>query len=214
MFVGYFNARISDWWTSDIPNFQGIELGDLTAQHYLHQIIDAPTHVLPNSASCIDLIFLSAMDLIIDSGVLPSLFPRCHHHLVFTNLNFKVSFPPAYKCRVFDFYRANIPAIHQTITGINLDTAFIGLNVEDRVSFLTDCLFNVFRNFVPNKDAIKNYRPVSLLPIFSKLFERRIYDIYFEENTLCASCQSGFCKCDSCNSCMSQLKKQQTQNMD
>ena len=56
-----------------------------------------------------------------------------------------------------------------------------------------------------DKDAIKNYRPVSLLPIFSKLFERCIYDtlyIYFEENTLFSSCQSGFRKGDSC---MSQL---------
>ena len=54
-----------------------------------------------------------------------------------------------------------------------------------------------------DKDAIKNYRPVSLLPIFSKLFERCIYDtlyIYFEENTLFSSCQSGFRKGDSCMS--------------
>ena len=50
------------------------------------------------------------------------------------------------------------------------------------------------------KDAIKIHRPVSLLPRFSRLFERCIYDtlyIYFEENTLFSSCQSGFRKGDS-----------------
>ena len=67
------------------------------------------------------------------SDVLPSLFPRCDHHLVFTKLNFKVSFSPAYKRRVWDFSRANIPAIQQAITGINWNTAFIGLNVYKRI---------------------------------------------------------------------------------
>ena len=51
------------------------------------------------------------------------------------------------------------------------------------------------------KYLIKNYRPVSLLPIFSKIFEKCIYDTlynYFEENNLFNTCQSGFRKGDSC----------------
>ena len=155
--------------------------GDLAAQHNLHQIIDAPTHVLPNSASCIDLIFISARDLIIDSGVLPSLFPRCHHHLVFAKLNFKVSFPPAYKRRVWDFSRANIPAIQQAITGINWNTAFIGLNVDERVSFLTDCVLNVFQNFVPNMViTVRNKDALWMTPEIKKMIleKAKIYRRY------------------------------------
>ena len=52
-----------------------------------------------------------------------------------------------------------------------------------------------------DKSIPKNYRPVSLLPIFSKLFEKCIYDTlygYFESNDLFSSCQSGFRKGDSC----------------
>ena len=48
---------------------------------------------------------------------------------------------------------------------------------------------------------VKNYRPGSLLPIFSKLFEKCIYDTlygYFESKSLFSSCQSGFRKGDSC----------------
>ena len=48
---------------------------------------------------------------------------------------------------------------------------------------------------------MKNYRPVSLLPIFSKIFEKCIYDklySYFETNNLFTNSQSGFRKGDSC----------------
>ena len=61
-------------------------------------------------------------------------------------------------------------------------------------------------NIVPvhkkgNKDLINNYRPVSLLPIFSKIYEKCIYDTlynYFEGNDLFSKNHSGFHRGDSC----------------
>ena len=61
-------------------------------------------------------------------------------------------------------------------------------------------------NIVPvykkgDKSIIKNYRAVSLLPIFGKIFEKCIYDTlysYFETHSLFSSCQSGFREGDSC----------------
>ena len=61
-------------------------------------------------------------------------------------------------------------------------------------------------NIVPifkkgDKQNIKNYRPVSLLPICSKIFERIIYDNmlkYFLDNNLITPKQSGFRPGDSC----------------
>ena len=52
-----------------------------------------------------------------------------------------------------------------------------------------------------SKNLLENYRPISLLPIFSKIFEKCIYNSmysYFECNNLFTSCQSGFRKKDSC----------------
>ena len=61
-------------------------------------------------------------------------------------------------------------------------------------------------NLVPihkqdDKQNVKNYRPVSLLPIFGKIFERLIYNemySFFIENDLISSNQSGFKQGDSC----------------
>ena len=52
-----------------------------------------------------------------------------------------------------------------------------------------------------DKQNVKNYQPVSLLPIFGKIFERLIYNemcSFFRENDLISSNQSGFKQGDSC----------------
>ena len=52
-----------------------------------------------------------------------------------------------------------------------------------------------------DKQDVKNYRPVSLLPIFEKIFKRLIHSEmypFFIENDLISSNQSSFKKGDSC----------------
>ena len=52
-----------------------------------------------------------------------------------------------------------------------------------------------------DKKILKNYQPVSLLPICGKVFERLIYNSLFEyfiENDLISPNQSGFKPGDSC----------------
>eukprot|EP00111_Clytia_hemisphaerica_P008811 TCONS_00025764-protein len=58
----------------------------------------------------------------------------------------------------------------------------------------------IFKN-KGDKSVVKNYRPVSLLPIFGKIFEKCIFDsvdTYFENSNLFTNSQSGFRKGDSC----------------
>ena len=57
MYIGVFNARNSEWWNGNSTNLQGTELAELEAQYSLNQVIYGPTHILPNSARFIDLIF-------------------------------------------------------------------------------------------------------------------------------------------------------------
>ena len=52
-----------------------------------------------------------------------------------------------------------------------------------------------------SKYLIKNYRPITLLPVFAKIYERLIYNSllsYFVFKKLFTKCQSGFVPGDSC----------------
>ena len=52
-----------------------------------------------------------------------------------------------------------------------------------------------------DKQLVKNYRPISLLPICGKLFEKLIFDslyVYLSSNGLITKNQSGFVPGDSC----------------
>ena len=61
-------------------------------------------------------------------------------------------------------------------------------------------------NIVPvhkkgDKQSVKSYRPISLLPICSKTFERLIYNkifSFFKDNSFISPNQSGFRPGDSC----------------
>ena len=51
------------------------------------------------------------------------------------------------------------------------------------------------------KQIVNKYRPVSLLPIFSKTFEKQIFDSiydFIDKNNLFSNSQSGFRPNDSC----------------
>ena len=69
--LGDFNARMQGWYQNDITTFEGCKIDIATSQFGLSQIIKEPTHILSNSASCIDLIFTSQPKLVIYSGVYP-----------------------------------------------------------------------------------------------------------------------------------------------
>ena len=75
VYIGDFNARNSEWWNDDPINLQGTELAQLAAQYNSNQVIDGPTHILHNSAPCIDLISIAETNFITNSGVLSLLFP-------------------------------------------------------------------------------------------------------------------------------------------
>ena len=55
--LGDFNARSKSWCSDDITTYEGSKIDSLTTTHGLHQLISQPTHLLPTSFTCIDLIF-------------------------------------------------------------------------------------------------------------------------------------------------------------
>ena len=80
-----------------------------------------------------------------------SLFPRCHHQIIYAKINLKIYYPPPYERLVWDYSKANITNIKNSLSQVNWNNALKDLNVNNQVEYLTSCIYNVFTNFVPNR---------------------------------------------------------------
>ena len=124
----------------------------------MNQIISDPSHTLQNSSSCIDLIFTNQPNLVTESGVHPSLHPKCHHQIIFSNLNLKVEYPLLYECLIWDYRNADIPAINCAINTFDWGNSFEGKNAHEQVHFFNKTILNIFLNCIPNETILCNYR--------------------------------------------------------
>ena len=87
--TGDFNVRSSSWWKNDLTTREGGQVDTITSSYGWSQLIREPTHILPNSSTCIDLILINQNNFIMDSGIHASLHPNCYHQTVYGKLNFK-----------------------------------------------------------------------------------------------------------------------------
>ena len=81
--IGDFNAKLSTWKTDDHDTPEGVDIDTLTSSYGLTQIISEPTHILPHSSTCIDLLFTNQPNMVSESGVFPSLHNNCHHQIIY-----------------------------------------------------------------------------------------------------------------------------------
>ena len=87
-----FSAKSKHWCSQDSTNFEGSTIENVISQfgqskNIGSQIIKEATRVLGSSSSCIDLIFTTQSNLVVESGLHPSLHPNCHHQVVFAKFN-------------------------------------------------------------------------------------------------------------------------------
>ena len=109
--IGDFNARTSKWWSSNKETFKSHVIHYIFTAAKYPQLIDQPTHIINNSSSCIDLIFASNPNVICNLCIKLSLLDKCHHNLIFGELNFMISLPPTYKRQVWDYKKAEMQQI-------------------------------------------------------------------------------------------------------
>ena len=136
LITGDFNVRSSNWWKNDLSTSEGTQVNSLTAFYGLSWIISDPTHVLPNSSSCIDLIFTNQPKLVAESGAYPSLHSKCHHQVVFAKLNLNVEYPPLYERLIWDYKNADIPSINRAIEIFDWGNSLKAKNIHEQVHFL------------------------------------------------------------------------------
>ena len=67
--LGDFNAKSSNWFKHDTATYEGSKVDGIMSQFGLKQLIQETTHILTDSSSCIDLIFTSQPNLVMESGV-------------------------------------------------------------------------------------------------------------------------------------------------
>ena len=106
---------------------------------------------MPNSSSCIDLIFTDQPNLILDSGIHSSLHPICHHQIIYSKINLSIEYPPPYERIVWDYKKADIAHINFAIDGFNWVNLFEGKNIDEQVHAFDETLLNIFKNFIPHK---------------------------------------------------------------
>ena len=119
--------------------------------HEFHQRISQSTHLLPQTSYRIDLIFTDEPNLIVDSGVYPSLHLNCHHQITYGKLNLSIEYPSRYECSVWDYNRANNKEIKKFIESVKWEVMFNDNSVQKQVSIFNETLMNILSNFTPNK---------------------------------------------------------------
>ena len=146
--LGDFNAKSSNWYNKDITSDEGRKIEAVTSQYGLRQEINEPTHILNNSTSCIDLIFNSQPNLLIESGVHPSLHPNCHHQIVFAKFNLDIVYPPPYEREIWHYQKANIDLIKRAINSFDWEKAFSNIDVDKMVSIFNQTIINIIINVI------------------------------------------------------------------
>ena len=124
----------------------------------LHQLISEQTHLIGDSKSCIDLIFTDQPNLIIESGVHPSLHKQCHHQIVYGKLSVSNIALPPYTRKIWHYDKADFIAIRKSIEMFAWHEHLDNMTCPNElVKLLNEVLLNIYSNFIPNK--VKTIRP-------------------------------------------------------
>ena len=113
-----------------------------------------------------------------------SIFEKCHHNIIFGNIDIRVPLPPPYVRKVWDYSKANAENIKKAISSFNWNKAFENLSIDVKVELLNETLLNIFRNYIPNNKIKCDYRqpPWTNDNIKRKLKQRTKLIKYFYKN--------------------------------
>ena len=152
--IGDFNPKSSNLFRQDKASFEGDTIENLTSQFGLHQVIKEPAHILDTFSSCIDLIFTSHPNLIIESGVHSSLHSNCHHQMIFAKFNLEVVYLPPYVQEVLHYQDANTELIRRAINEFNCQRVFLNTNVNEKMDIFKSTILNILSNFIPHEVVV------------------------------------------------------------
>ena len=114
--------------------------------------------MIGDSKSCIDLIFTDQPNLIIESGVHPSLHEQCYYQIVYGKLPVSNIALPPYTRKIWHYDKADFIAIRKTIEIFAWHEHLDNMTCpNEQVKLINEVLLNIYSNFIPNK--VKTIRP-------------------------------------------------------
>ena len=106
------------------------KIDSVTTSYGFSQNISNPSNILPNSYSCIDLIFINQPNLVIESRVHPSLHQNSYNQSVFARHNLKIQCPLLYEHLTWDYKNVNEQLINHKSKGlIDLDVLKVKMSM-------------------------------------------------------------------------------------
>ena len=152
LFAGDFNAHSKSWYADGDTNSEGIQLDTLFSDLGSSQLISEPTHTRDNcNPTCIDLTLTDQPNLIMETGVRPSLDPSCKYQITFCKLNFKIPPLRPFTRHTWQFDKAERVLIERSMSEFQWESVLTqNTDPDSQVDILNSTLLNIMSNFVPN----------------------------------------------------------------
>ena len=109
--------------------------------------IDCISFIVP----FINSLFCSQPNLVIESGVHPSLYPNCHHQIIYAKFELKIYYPPPYEREVWHYQNADSNVTKKAITDFSWERAFENLSADEKVSLFNKTIKNIISNYIPRE---------------------------------------------------------------
>lgn len=114
-----------------------------------------PIHVLWNSSSCNDLIFMNKTNFVLGSRTHPFLHSNCNHQIVYANLILKrENCLSLYRQFVWDYKSINTQLLNHTNEIFNWGKLLEKNNANDKLHPVNKIMLNIFHSFNPNEGII------------------------------------------------------------
>ena len=131
-----FNAKSKTQFINVQSSGEGTQLEFLTSLCGMKQLIAEPTHVLENSSSCIDLLFMNKPNLIKDSAVHPTPHSKCHRRVIYNKLHLQIEYPPPHICEIQDCGKAQFDLTNKVVKNFDWNELFSGQDIIKSTFFI------------------------------------------------------------------------------
>ena len=82
-FLGDHNVKSSTCYENESKAYDGTKIDSVTSQFRMEMLTNEPNHKLPAASSCIDLVFVSQPNLVMELGFHFFFNQRCCHQIIY-----------------------------------------------------------------------------------------------------------------------------------